>query len=200
MLITLFAAKGGQGTTTAAAAMACKGAEHQLVTLVDFGEDVLPALGIGPGVDGTVPIDASGNLAVLTAEWAGFDHEGWRSELLDKASRGLVIVDAGTNPTGKAAEILEVSDRRIVVTRPCYLALRRFMLSEWEATHCLLVNEPGRSLGPKDVEGIVECPVAVVPYDPSVSRAIDAGTMAWRLPRILIHNSALDASEETVDV
>jgi hypothetical protein len=50
----------------------------------------------------------------------------------------------------------------------------------------ILVDEPGRSLGQRDVEHAIGAPVeAVVSVDPSVARAVDAGLLASRLPRLM---------------
>jgi hypothetical protein len=49
-----------------------------------------------------------------------------------------------------------------------------------------LVDEPGRGLGQRDVEHALGVPVeAIVSLDPSVSRAVDAGLLASRLPRVM---------------
>jgi hypothetical protein len=59
------------------------------------------------------------------------------------------------------------------------------------ATRCrpdgvVLVCEPGRSLRGTDVERSVGAPVvASVSVDVAVSRAVDAGLLAARLPRLL---------------
>jgi hypothetical protein len=50
-------------------------------------------------------------------------------------------------------------------------------------TGIVLVTEPGRALGARDVERAIGAPVvAEVPYDPAVARAVDAGLLATRLP------------------
>ena len=54
------------------------------------------------------------------------------------------------------------------------------------ADHVVLVTEPNRSLGPRDVADVLGAvPITVVPWDPAVARAIDAGLLAARLPRCL---------------
>jgi hypothetical protein len=50
----------------------------------------------------------------------------------------------------------------------------------------VLINEPGRALGRKDIESVLGIPVvADVLIDPNVARAVDAGLLAGRLPRTL---------------
>ncbi len=72
------------------------------------------------------------------------------------------------------------------MTRPCYLSLRRAVRSAARPTGVILVDEPGRGLGPRDIEHAIGAPVeAVVSIDPSVARAVDAGLLATRLPRVM---------------
>ncbi len=50
----------------------------------------------------------------------------------------------------------------------------------------VLVSEPGRALGAKDVEDVLGVPVrAEVTVEAAVARAVDAGLLASRLPRSL---------------
>jgi hypothetical protein len=50
----------------------------------------------------------------------------------------------------------------------------------------ILVDEPGRGLAQRDVEHALGVPIeAVVSLDPTVSRAVDAGLLASRLPRVM---------------
>jgi hypothetical protein len=78
------------------------------------------------------------------------------------------------------------------VTRPCYLALDRARRSPITPTSVVVVDEPGRSLRRSDLERSVGAPVvAVVPWDPRIARAVDAGLLRYRrLPRPLLGVSA----------
>jgi hypothetical protein len=50
----------------------------------------------------------------------------------------------------------------------------------------VLVTEPGRALVRGDVENVVGAPVrAEVAVDPAIARAVDAGMLAARMPRLL---------------
>jgi hypothetical protein len=52
----------------------------------------------------------------------------------------------------------------------------------------VVVEEPGRALVSRDVADVLAAPVmATVPLDPAVARAVDAGVLARRLPRVLAH-------------
>ena len=74
------------------------------------------------------------------------------------------------------------------MTRPCYLALRRAVACGIHPTAVVLCTEPGRVLGPPRRRAAVGAPViAVVPYDPAVARAVDAGLLTGRVPPSLLH-------------
>jgi hypothetical protein len=95
-----------------------------------------------------------------------------------------VIIDAGTGDP--PAELLDHADRVLLVTRPCYLALRRAVGSPTRPTGIVLVGEPGRALTQRDVEHALGVPVdATVSIDPAIARAVDAGLLASRLPRVI---------------
>jgi len=85
-----------------------------------------------------------------------------------------------------AATIIGQARRSILVTRACYLAMRRAMRAPLRPTGVVIVREPGRVLSTTDIEQVVGAPVtAVVEVDPAVARAVDAGLLAGRLPRSL---------------
>jgi hypothetical protein len=95
-----------------------------------------------------------------------------------------VTVDVGTGepPAGLVAH----ADRSLLVTRPCYLSLRRAVRATARPTGIVLVHEPGRALSQRDVEHAVGVAVeATVSLDPAVARAVDAGLLATRLPRVI---------------
>lgn len=73
----------------------------------------------------------------------------------------------------------------LLVTRPCYLSLHRAAQSR-RPDGIVLVDEPGRVLRPADVARALGVPVlAFVPWEAAVSRAVDAGLLAQRVPRAL---------------
>jgi hypothetical protein len=74
-------------------------------------------------------------------------------------------------------------DPTLLVTRGCYLALRRAVRDLLPPAGVILVEEPGRALGANEVAEVVGAPiVARVPVRPAIARAIDAGVLAARLP------------------
>ena len=100
------------------------------------------------------------------------------------ADARVVVADCGTAPTGAAQVVAAGADRSILVTRACFVALRRAMEAPVRPSHVVLVAEPGRSLTRHDIETCLGVPVlAVVEVDPAVARAVDAGMLSGRLPR-----------------
>ena len=213
MVTLCWAAKGGSGTTVVAAALALSSARPSL--LVDLDGEIPAVLGLPepdrPGVAEWLASDASADhLAELLIDigprswllpWqaATFDR---RHEIVtvDHGARWAtlgdwlhdwsnqwgcdVTIDIGTRvpPEPLAAR----ADRSLLVTRPCYLSLRRAVRSAVRPTGVILVDEPGRGLGQRDIEHALGVPVeAVVGLDPSVARAVDAGLLASRLPRVM---------------
>ncbi len=100
------------------------------------------------------------------------------------AAEPAVVIDAGTGTPDAA--LAAAATHRLLVTRPCYLGLRRAVAAGVQPTGVVLVTEPGRALSARDVERALGAPVvAEVQYDPAVARAVDAGLLASRLPRPL---------------
>jgi hypothetical protein len=97
-----------------------------------------------------------------------------------------VIVDCGVLDGREPARsvVAARSTHSLLVTRACYLALRRAADPPLRPSGVVLITEPGRALDRDDVEKVVGAPVrAEVPLDPAVARAVDAGLLASRLPR-----------------
>ncbi|MCU1394771.1 MAG: ATPase involved in chromosome partitioning [Ilumatobacteraceae bacterium] len=205
MLTVCWAAKGGSGTTVVSCALALLLAdEHESSWLLDAAGDVPAALGIaepsGPGLLDWVSstsappnaIDALGvaaspGLRVVPRGTAtvGGDHARWRDIGQHLADRAVpCVVDAGTGapPDG----LLMAAQHRLLVIRPCYLALRRATASGLTPTAVVVVHEPGRALRADDVAAAVHAPVvAEISLDPAVARAVDAGLLLARMPRPL---------------
>lgn len=207
MITLCWAAKGGAGTTAFTAALALASAEPTL--LVDLDGDLPAALGLPqpdtPGVhewlESSAPPDRLGSLQIALSERchllpAGRLPAGDRPEIQPRSHGSQrwgalagalrvdarsVIIDGGTRPP--PAALLQVADRRWLVTRPCYLGLTAAIRQASHPTGIVLVDEPGRALGPADVETSLGVPVvAIVLLDPAVARAVDAGLLRSRLP------------------
>ena len=130
------------------------------------------------GVDGLVLIPRGSGIAIGDlARWGELGRY-----LAESAAE--VIVDAGSAPPPPAFVL--AAQQRLLVTRPCYLALRRAAASPLTPSGVIVVHEPGRALRAQDVAYAVQAPVvAEVSMDPAVARAVDAGLLAARLPRTL---------------
>lgn len=108
-------------------------------------------------------------------------------------SSGLdVVVDAGVVRRCGIADplvgVVAAADHSLMVVRPCYLVLRAGVAAEQRPDGVVVVEEPGRALVSRDVADVLAAPVmATVPLDPAVARAVDAGVLARRLPRVLSH-------------
>ncbi len=113
------------------------------------------------------------------------------AEVLSADSR-RVIVDAGRleseGPVPPLVQaLMDRADQALLVTRACYLALRRSVGGRPRPTGVILGVEPGRALGTDDVAASVGAPVvARVAIEPAVARAVDAGLLSSRPPRSLV--------------
>ncbi len=208
MVTLCWAAKGGSGTTVVTASMALASPRPSLLVdldgelpavlglpeparpgvadwlatdtgvdhLADLLIDIAPTTWLLPWRTGTGPVAVpSPDRWHLLASWM---HD-WSSE-----HHGEVTIDAGTGTP--PAALVDVVDRAVLVTRPCYLSLRRAVRGPTRPSGVIIVDEPGRALGRHDVELALGAPVdATVAVDPAVARAVDAGLLAGRLPRSL---------------
>jgi hypothetical protein len=195
MVTLCWAAKGGSGTTVVTATLALSSRTPTL--LVDLAGDVPIALGLpvpdGPGIgEWSVSSAPPSKLDALRTPLArGLDllprgHRSpagrWR-ELGEHlaALPHTVIVDAGTGPP--PVELRLTADRVLLVTRACYLAVRRAVDAREVVDGIVLVEEPGRALGVADLEAALGAPVVSrVLLDPAVARAVDAGLLLAKLP------------------
>jgi len=205
-MIVCWSVKGGSGTTVVASTLALVHAEKSShgALIVDLAGDVPAVLGLaepsGIGVRewftqnenssrmalqsiaiqatanlqlisrGATPIDSTANFAELSASLATFDLP--------------IIIDAGCGVV--SADLLARASSSLLITRPCYLSLRRAAQLNVAPTGVILINEPGRALGKRDVESVIGAPViAEITFDAAISRAVDAGLLASRLPSML---------------
>jgi MinD-like ATPase involved in chromosome partitioning or flagellar assembly len=205
-LITCWGAKGGVGTTTVAAALAVLASDRDRTLFVDLAGDAAVALGVtasdGPGLEDWLRSSTTDRAALsrLTIEVTpslrllppgpDADPVADLSRLVEVLGRepGPVVVDGGLvrSDRDRVVPLLEASDQSVLVTRPCYLALRRAIDLGVQPSATVVVTEPGRALRSSDVSRAVDATVvAEVPVDPAVARAIDAGLALTRLPRLL---------------
>jgi hypothetical protein len=214
VFVSCWSVKGGSGTTVVAAALAVllSRRSDDGVLLVDLAGDAPAALGLpepdGPGLAGWfaagtgVPADGLSRIEVPVTAGLDLLPRGVgplgpveRAEVLAgvlAAEARSVVIDAGVPGWGDdvadpAAGVLATSaTESLLVTRACYLSLRRLVVSPVRPSGVVLVTEAGRALGRHDVEQVIGVDVvAEVLIDPAVARAVDAGLLAGRLPRSL---------------
>ena len=210
MLTAYWAAKGGAGATVLAAAHALVASTHRATVVVDLDGDLPAALGIDatdrPGVADwlragpEVPTDALDRLLVPVADDLLLLPRGTgtlddtRATVLGRLLADPpreVVVDAGTRPGDAARAVVRHADRSVLVTRACYLALRRLHGIGLAPTEVALVREANRALGGSDITAAVGVPVrTTVGIEPGIARAVDAGLLATRLPRSLARAAA----------
>lgn len=218
MITLCHAAKGGSGTTIVACLRAIESPGP--VLLVDLEGDVPGMLGLAepdrPGIidwlSSRAPIahlddllvDVTTNASLLPAHGALAQPsprsaiataraERW-DEVVDWFTEwahdtgGAIVIDAGTTPL--PTSFVEQCPNRWLVTRACYLSLRRATRLAVAPTGIVLIEEPGRSLQRRDIEASVRAPIiATIPWDIRVARSVDAGLLGHRrLPRA-IHRS-----------
>ena len=211
MLVTCWSVKGGVGTTVVSVALAATLARvHALdggALLVDLGGDVPATLGLpdprDPGLTGwtaagaDVAADALARLELsvgphlaLLPRGRGAVGPTARHEVLARllaAEARPVVVDAGVvGADSPTLPLVAEATRSLLVTRACYLGLRRAIDLPISPSGVVLLREAGRTMGREDVEHVVGAPVvADIPVDPSVARAVDAGVLGRRVPRAL---------------
>lgn len=207
MLVACWSAKGGAGTTVVAAALALHLAQAAPsgAVLADLAGDAPAVLGLpepdSPGLAAwlragpDVPADALARLEVEAGPGLSLlprgtgplvpARAGVLAAVLDRAPRPAVV-DCGRADGEAAVAVIHQARRSLLVTRPCYLALRRAMQAAVRPTGVVIVNEPGRVLSKHDIGSAIDAPVvAQVEVDPAVARLVDAGLLGTRLPRSL---------------
>ena len=208
---TVAGAKGGVGTTVIAAAVALELARESEVLLVDLAGDHADLLGIadaGPAgvwnwlaAGDDVGADALDRVMVEVTERVRLLPPGsmiGRSVSIERVVRladaladrdATAVVDLGvmgSDLSSPARQLMETAGRRILVVRPCYLALRRVQQLDVAGHDVVEVREGGRALSTIDIEAIIGKPVfARVDVDPGIARVADAGLLCARMPRRL---------------
>ena len=208
MLRMLWSVKGGAGVSVVAAALARGCALDGPTVLVDLAGDQPAVLGLpdpgGPGVTEwlntperseealrRLALDVSRNWMLVPRGRAAVpDLVDWADVAMAISSlAATVVVDAGLRRVGEPAAGLSAAvgavGSSILVTRPCYLALRRASHEGvGDADGVAVVVEAGRPLDARDVGEVVGLPVlAEIDLDPRVARHVDAGTFARRPER-----------------
>ncbi len=213
-MIVCWSVKGGSGTTVVASTIALmRAAESQRgALLVDLAGDVPAVLGLaesaGPGINDwfancdhgsrmtlqSIAIQATANLQIIARGSKQLDTKENFSELCAalKTFDLPIIIDAGCGLP--SPDLLAHATSSLLVTRPCYLSLRRAAQLSVLPTGIVLINEAGRALGKHDVEAVIGAPViAEITFDAAIARAVDAGLLASRIPTMMSKQLAVVA-------
>jgi hypothetical protein len=182
-----------------------------LPTALGCGDRAGPALVDWMAGEGAVPTDAMARLEHEIGPGLALIHRGagplqaGRASLLARlltAEPRLVVADCGRidgttdtgsdpdddqrDPASVSRAVARAGSSSLLVTRPCFLALRRAAAISLRPTGVVLVAEDGRAITADDIESVLGCSVvARVRLSPSVARAVDAGLLATALPRTL---------------
>lgn len=189
-LINFYTTKGGQGASVSAVLTATASTDKKLRTLlIDWNpyNDITNILSLAPApLNETVTVGPY--LDILIANrFTDLDMD-W-PEATKKYD--VVIVDVGFLAPNDFAPwnfIHKIKTKydvvNVLVTRPCYLALNRsakYLGSFPPNNVILLVQEPGRSLTSEDIQAVLpHSMVLEIPYDPRISRRVDAGLLGSR--------------------
>lgn len=177
--IILTGARGGQGTSSVAAALAVLAAGHGPTQLVpDDPRSTAALLGV-PITTDEEWAEICPNLVMATNA---------RQVTLQRHPTTTVI-DGGRLPNGPFDEAsstpqLEPAERYVVLREPCYVALSSLLVTGVRFDGVILLSEPGRALSDRDVTDVLGIPVvASIPVDPAIARTIDAGLLLSSLHR-----------------
>lgn len=204
MLIAYWAAKGGSGASVLTAGHALRAADDGPTLLVDLDGDLPRVLGVPEPDDGItdwlaagdavpagsldrIAVEVAPNLRLLARGRGDLQRDRVRvfAGLLARSAR-TVVVDCGSRPGDAAREVVRAADRSVLVTRACYLAMRRAQEHDLAPTEVALVEEDDRALGVDEIVGALGAPVRLrIAWHPSIARAVDAGLLAARVPRRL---------------
>lgn len=157
--IGFISAKGGQGVTVTACSFAVTQSARHSVALI-AGDDARACFGLPTLTDG--PYEVKPGLHLFASE----DEMRSSGQTFD-----YIVLDG------------QPGEQTYLVTRPCYIALRRAVDSDLSYDGIILIDEPGRALDERDVKRALGKPVvAVMQIDPAVARSVDAGLLQHRLP------------------
>lgn len=208
MFVIMSSVKGGVGTSVTSAALALLLARDtsRPTYLVDIGGGDQPdILGLPAVTDGlsswlAAPDRRLSDLAVGVTDTLRLVATGdrplptessWMTSLAlaldDIRTSAHVVVDAGQLDTTDHLDPL--ADRRLMIMRPCYVALRHVVtaVNRWDGL--ILVRPPDRVLTTRDVVSVCDMPLAAeITMTPDVSRAVDAGVLRSRLPTTFVRS------------
>jgi len=186
--ISLSGARGGQGTSTTAAALALLATRRG--RRVELVADDVPAMRALLGMTSDDDLDPDEEVEVVAGLTLCRTPSGDAALVISDRA----MTEGAETPSGGPRE------RTLVVLRgPCYLSLRTTIDARDRIDGIVVVREPGRSITNRDLTEITQLPVvAETTVTPNVARTIDAGvlpTTVHRRPEF----AALDTYLETLE-
>lgn len=200
MLVVLSSVKGGVGTSVTAAALAHLASrdDSRPTYLVDLAGDQPDINGLPSIHDGLrdwlrsadrrltdLTADVTTRLRLVPTGSTSLDHNcdlsGLALALDELRPEAHIVIDAGCLDTTTSLDSLK--PQRLLVIRPCYVALRAAVAepSRWDGL--VVVRPPDRVLTTRDVVNVCGLPLAAeISMSADVSRAVDAGVLRSRLP------------------
>lgn len=192
--------KGGNGTTVVVAALSVVRSRRGPTVVLDLHGDVAAALGTndpwGPGLgdwlsshtdDGDallgLAVEVLPSLHLLPAGTFGAAApERWQAAADVLAGCGrTVVIDAGVGAPHEA--FLHAGATSLLVTRACYLTLRRAPTLRHPPSGIVLLTEHKRAIDRRQITSTIGAPiVAELPWDPAVYRAVDSGLLSGSVP------------------
>ena len=171
--IGFYGPKGGQGTSTVAAATALFASRLSPRVSLRSHDCVGMARLLALPAQAAEPADVAASITLSSLE-------------SNSTASAFTVDDLGR------AELAHRSPAHtsVMVLRPCYLALEAAVRAACEVVPdwLVVVAEPDRSIGPADIAAVLAIPVAaVVPLDPAVARTLDAGML---VPSLLTRSAA----------
>lgn len=184
--IVLTGARGGQGTSTVAAALALLAAEHGPTIICSEDPTTTAALiGIPLALDEEC-VSVRPGLAIAPLS----------GEVLEHVDDDVtLVVDAGRTPYGPfdhpnagLCDLLRATrqscERYVVLRGPCWVALNTAIVRCRPCDGVILLLEQGRALTSTDVADYLGTPVvAMLPVEAPIARSVDAGLLAQNLHR-----------------
>lgn len=202
MLIILSSPKGGSGTSVVAASLAIASSSSTPTLLIDLAEDQAaimglpePPVGLSDWVNGMTHHDfdeilmtCNDNLWLAPSGSSATEilsTNAWNKlaqAVMQKESDGYnIIIDFGQANLPLAFN--KLTHTHYMVTRPCYLSLRRAVNLDQRFSGVIVVQDHDRVLTTSDVESVMKLKcVAEVPYSSDISRRVDSGLLKSRLP------------------
>lgn len=166
-----YTAKGGQGCTTSMVLEAATTQGRVLLVDATGTGDLWGVLGFNPGHPLDEQIHEIDDIT-FACSWKFGDQPVWRDTDFDE-----IFIDHGHQTVAGHNRW----DELVLVTRNCYLALRRGVKSGIKPDRIVIVAEPGRSLGERDIHNVFQCnTINTIHVDPAIARSVDAGILYQR--------------------